>query len=134
MWDVALGRMLFLSRRRLTLACLPARMEVDMSSSTFTTVPVERDGQGFLLRAEQWSEQIAQSIARDNGIEELTARQWQVIDAMRRAFLEYGSTPWLRMLSRVSDVPIDELYRLFPRGPSRLVAKIAGIPKLRSCI
>ena len=105
-----------------------------MSSSTFTTVPVERDGQGFLLRAEQWSEQIAQSIARDNGIEELTARQWQVIDAMRRAFLEYGSTPWLRMLSRVSDVPIDELYRLFPRGPSRLVAKIAGIPKLRSCI
>jgi tRNA 2-thiouridine synthesizing protein E len=79
-----------------------------MASSRSTTIPVERADQGF------------------------PARHWQVIDAMRRAFLESGSTPWLP-LSRVSDVPIDELYRLFPRGPSRLVAKIAGIPNLRSC-
>ena len=53
---------------------------------------------------------------------------------MRTAFVERGSLPWLHTISRVSGVSIQELYRLFPRGPSRLVAKIAGIPKLRACI
>lgn len=105
-----------------------------MTTSALTDVPLESDAQGFLLHAEQWSEQVAERIARENGIARLTARQWEVITAMRTAFLEHGSLPWLHMLSRVSGVSIQELYRLFPRGPSRLVAKIAGIPKLRACI
>ena len=105
-----------------------------MTASTSTEIPIDRDAQGFLLHAEQWSEQIAERLARENGITELTDRQWQVINAMRRNFVERGTSPWLRMLSKVSGVPIEELFRLFPRGPSRLVAKIAGIPKLRACI
>ena len=105
-----------------------------MATSTSTDIPLERDAQGFLLHAEQWSEQAAERIARENGIAGLTARQWHVVLAMRTAFVERGSLPWLHMLSGVSGVSIQELYRLFPSGPSRLVAKIAGIPKLRSCI
>ena len=105
-----------------------------MATSASTDVPLERDAQGFLLHAEQWSEQVAERIARENGIARLTTRQWEVIIAMRTAFVERGSLPWLHMLSNVSGVSIQELYRLFPRGPSRLVAKIAGIPKLRACI
>ena len=105
-----------------------------MTASTSTTIPVQRDAQGFLLHAEQWSEQIAEGLARESGIAELTDRHWQVIYAMRRNFVERGTQPWLRMLTKVSGVPIEELFRLFPRGPSRLVAKIAGIPKLRACI
>ena len=105
-----------------------------MAASTPTNTIVERDALGFLLYAEQWSRQIAERVARDNGVNELTDRHWQVISSMRRAFVDRGSTPSLRMLSRVSGVPIRELYRLFPAGPSRLVAKIAGIPKLRACL
>jgi dissimilatory sulfite reductase related protein len=105
-----------------------------MAASTPTDTTVERDALGFLLNAEHWSRQIAERVARDNGITDLTDRHWQVIGSMRRAFVEHGSTPSLRMLSRVSGVPIRELYRLFPVGPSRLVAKVAGIPKLRACL
>ena len=105
-----------------------------MATSASIDVPLERDAQGFLLHAEQWSEQVAERLARENGIARLNARQWEVIIAMRTAFLERGSVPWLHMLSSVSGVSIQELYRLFPRGPSRLVAQIAGIPKLRACI
>ena len=58
----------------------------------------------------------------------------EAVEAVRTAFVEHGSLPWLHTISRVSGVSIQELYRLFPGGPSRLVAKIAGIPKLRACI
>jgi dissimilatory sulfite reductase related protein len=110
------------------------RKEIGMAALTPTNITVERDALGFLLHAEHWSRQIAESIARDNGINDLTDRHWQVISSMRSAFVQHGSTPSLRMLSRVADVPIEELFRLFPIGPSRLVAKIAGIPKLRACL
>ena len=105
-----------------------------MTACTPTNPPLERDAQGYLVNADEWSEQVAQRIARENGIKELTPRHWQVITSMRAAYLGRGSQPWLRTLARVSGVPIRELYRLFPRGPSRLVAKIGGMPKRRVCI
>ncbi len=79
------------------------------------------------------SEQVARQLARENGIKELTPRHWQVITSMRAAF-DRGSQPWLRTIARVSGGPIRELYRLFPRGPSWLIAKIGGMPKRRVCI
>ena len=115
-------------------SCALAGKEIELAASTPTNITVGRDALGFVLDAEHWNQQIAESIARDNGVNDLTDRHWQVISAMRRAFVQRGSTPSLRMLNRVSGVPIEELYRLFPIGPSRLVAKIAGIPKLRACL
>ena len=45
-----------------------------------------------------------------------------------------ASAPTIRSLGKVSGVPIKELYQLFPKGPAKLAAKIAGIPKPRGCI
>ena len=95
-----------------------------------TLAPVDLDAEGFLRRPEQWTREMAHDIARDNGIEELTDRHWQVIDFMRTTYLETGSAPTIRALGKVSGVPVKELYQLFPKGP----AKIAGIPKPRGCI
>jgi tRNA 2-thiouridine synthesizing protein E len=53
---------------------------------------------------------------------------------MRGAYLENGAAPSIRRLGKASGVPIKELYELFPRGPAKLAAKIAGIPKPRGCI
>ena len=105
-----------------------------MSASTTTGTSVDRDSEGFLLHSEQWSEELAEVTARDNGIDELTPLHWQVINAMRTAYVEHGTMPWVHMTARVSKVPIKELYELFPKGPSRLVTKIAGIPRNRACI
>ena len=71
---------------------------------------------------------------RENGIDELTDRHWQVMNFMRSTYLETGSAPTVRSLGKASGVPIKELYRLFPKGPAKLAAKIAGIPKPRGCI
>ncbi len=105
-----------------------------MSTVTLAGSPVEVDAEGYLLDAEQWNEQMAAEMARDNGIERLTDRHWQVINFMRKTFLETGSAPSIRSLGKTSGVPIKELYELFPKGPAKLAAKIGGIPKPRGCI
>ncbi len=105
-----------------------------MTPSTLTGVPVELDDEGFFVEPEQWTEQMAGEIARENGIGELTDRHWLVINFMRNTYLETGAAPSIRTLGKVSGVPIKELYQLFPKGPAKLAAKIAGIPKPRGCI
>ena len=105
-----------------------------MTTTTLIDVPVERDAEGFFVHPEQWTEAMAPEIARENGITELTDRHWQVINFMRRAYLETGSAPSIRTLGKVSGVPVKELYQLFPKGPAKLAAKVAGIPKPRGCI
>jgi dissimilatory sulfite reductase related protein len=105
-----------------------------MTASTLAGADVERDAEGFFVDPEQWSEQMAVEIARENGIAELTDRHLQVIHFMRDTYLQTGSAPSIRTLGKASGVPIKELYQLFPKGPAKLAAKIAGIPKPRGCI
>jgi dissimilatory sulfite reductase related protein len=105
-----------------------------MTAVTLAGSSVEVDAEGFLLSAEEWNEQIAEEVARANGIEELSDRHWQVVNFMRKTYLETGSAPSIRSLGKTSGVPIKELYELFPKGPAKLAAKIGGIPKPRGCI
>ena len=84
--------------------------------------------------ADQWTPQLAQEIARANGIGTLSDRHWQVVDFMRRTYLQTGVSPSIRPLSKASGVPVKALYQLFPKGPAKLAALIAGVPKPRGCI
>ncbi len=95
---------------------------------------VARDPEGFFVHPEQWTRAMAEEIARECGIAELSDRHWQVVNFMRRTYLQTGSAPSVRTLGKASGVPIKELYQLFPKGPAKLAAKIAGIPKPRGCI
>ena len=105
-----------------------------MTTSEIETPLPATDPEGFLLDVEQWDEQVAVRIARENGIPELTPRHWQVVTFMRNTFLRTGAAPTIRSLGKESGVPVKELYELFPKGPAKLAAKIAGIPKPRGCI
>ena len=105
-----------------------------MSTMTLAGSPVEVDGEGFLHDPAQWSPEIAAEIAAQNGIADLGERHWQVIDYMRKTYLDTGAAPTIRTLGKASGVPIKELYQLFPKGPAKLAAKIGGIPKPRGCI
>jgi TusE/DsrC/DsvC family sulfur relay protein len=105
-----------------------------VSTMTLAGSTVEVDAEGFLADPRQWNADMAPEIARANGIEQLSDRHWQVIDFMRKTYLERGSAPSIRSLGKTSGVPIKELYELFPKGPAKLAAKIGGIPKPRGCI
>lgn len=105
-----------------------------MTTTTFATTQVELDDEGFFVHPEQWTEDMAPELARREGVDELTDAHWTVVRFMRRAYLADGAGPTVRALGKTSGVSIKELYQLFPKGPAKTAAKIAGIPKPRGCI
>jgi TusE/DsrC/DsvC family sulfur relay protein len=105
-----------------------------MTVTTLAGVDVSVNDEGFLVDPNQWTEAMATELARTEGIELLTDRHWKVIRFMRSEFIEKGTGPTVRALGKTSGVSIKELYELFPKGPAKIAAKIAGIPKPRGCI
>ncbi len=105
-----------------------------MTIATIATMPVELNDEGFFVHPEQWTEDMATDIARREGIDELTDHHWKVIRFMRAEYFRNGTGPTVRVLGKSSGVGIKELYQLFPKGPAKIAAKIAGIPKPRGCI
>lgn len=105
-----------------------------MSNTTLAAVEVELNEEGFFVHPEQWTEEMAPELARREGIEELTDQHWTVLWFMRKEFFDKGTGPTVRMLGKASGVSVKELYQLFPKGPAKIAARIAGIPKPRGCI
>jgi tRNA 2-thiouridine synthesizing protein E len=105
-----------------------------MTTALIADTSVDVDAEGFLTDPSQWSEAVAEEIARESGIPELTPRHWLVVTFMRERYLSTGAAPSIRSLGKESSVPVKELYELFPKGPAKLAAKIGGIPKPRGCI
>ena len=105
-----------------------------MTATMIAETSVDVDAEGFLTDPQQWTEQLAEQIARENGIAELSERHWLVVRFMRELYLTTGTAPSIRSLGKESGVPIKELYQLFPKGPAKLAAKIGGIPKPKGCI
>ena len=48
--------------------------------------------------------------------------------------LSKDSHQGLRRISKFSGVAMKEIYQLFPKGPGKLAAKVAGLPKPQGCI
>ena len=105
-----------------------------MSVETIAGAQIELNDEGFLTDPSQWNEQVAVELARREGIDPLTPRHWEVVRFMRHEYETKGAGPSVRVLGKTSGVSIKELYTLFPKGPAKLAARIAGIPKPRGCI
>ena len=105
-----------------------------MTVATFAETEVDLNEEGFFVDPAQWTESMVPELARREGIEELTDDHWKVIGFMRAEYLEKGTGPTVRILGKTSGVSVKELYQLFPKGPAKVAAKIAGIPKPRGCI
>ena len=105
-----------------------------MTTTTIAAMDVELNDEGFFVQPEQWTEDMVGELARREGIEELTDAHWQVVRFMRAEYFAKGTGPTVRVLGKTSGVSIKELYQLFPKGPAKIAARIAGIPKPRGCI
>ena len=105
-----------------------------MSVTTVSDVEVEVTDDGFFVHPEQWTEAMAPELARREGIDQLTDRHWAVLRFVRSEYTAKGTGPTVRVLGKTSGVPVKELYQLFPNGPAKVAARIAGIPKPRGCI
>lgn len=92
------------------------------------------DADGNLANRNEWNEDIAREIAAIEGIPELNPQHWVVIKFMRSVFEKEGDAPSIRRLTKESGVDTKTLYQLFPKGPAKKAARIAGLPKPKGCI
>jgi len=106
-----------------------------MTTATMPNVldTVQFDPDGYMVDANAWTPEIAEAIAAREGIT-LTERHWIVINFDRKEFAESGEAPSLRRITKTSGVDTKEIYQLFPGGPGKLAAKIAGLKKPTGCI
>ncbi len=101
---------------------------------------IETDSEGYLKETTQWNEAMAEVIARQEGII-LAVEHWEVVRFVREFYLEFNTSPAIRMLVKAMANKFGEekgnsryLYRLFPKGPAKQATKIAGLPKPVKCI
>lgn len=94
----------------------------------------EIDADGHLVHPEAWTREVAVALARAEGIAELTAEHWKVVEVIRAHYLERGIAPLLRGVCRRTGLNLRQLYALFPAGPARGAAKIAGLPREHTCV
>lgn len=105
-----------------------------MSTATYAGTAVELNDEGFFVDPNQWTREIAVELAKDEGIDPLTDQHWTVLEFMRKEYFEKGTGPTVRVLGKTSGVSVKDLYLLFPKGPAKMAARIAGIPKPKGCI
>lgn len=105
-----------------------------MSIQTYAGEAVEVNDEGFLIDQTSWTPEVAEALAREAGLETLTQKHWQVITFCREDAAKIGQAPGLLRIAKHSGVDMKELYKLFPKGPGRLAARIAGLPKPTSCV
>ena len=99
---------------------------------TVAGVEFETDAEGYLLEP-NFSDEIVGVIAAAEGIE-LTPAHLQVVEYLRNEYREHGHTPNFRnMLKGVQEFMPEAdskaLYDLFPIGPAKQGAKVAGLPQ-----
>jgi tRNA 2-thiouridine synthesizing protein E len=105
-----------------------------MATRTIAGKTVQVNEEGFLTNPAEWTKGIAAEIAREEGISELTAAHWKVIDFCRQDAAGSGRAPTLRRISTAAGVATKELFGLFPKGPAKKVARIAGLGKPEGCV
>jgi dissimilatory sulfite reductase related protein len=92
------------------------------------------DKEGFLADPNAWTPELANLFAEEEGVAPLTPRHWAVINFCREDFRRTGESPTLRRITKASGVETKELYALFPKGPAKKVARIAGLGKPKGCL
>ncbi|MGK2929860.1 MAG: TusE/DsrC/DsvC family sulfur relay protein [Acidimicrobiales bacterium] len=105
-----------------------------MPTTTIAGNEVELNEEGFFVDPDQWTEEMVSELAAKEDIDELDDKHWQVIRFMRQEYFAHGTGPTVRALGKTSGVSVKELYQLFPKGPAKVAARMAGIPKPKGCI
>jgi tRNA 2-thiouridine synthesizing protein E len=94
---------------------------------------VDFNEEGFLIDSGQWTPEVAEELARKAGIS-LTPEHWKVLTFCREDAAKQGQSPGPRRITQNAGVTMKRLYELFPKGPGKLAAQIAGLPKPKSCL
>jgi len=105
-----------------------------MAIRTIAGKTVQVNDEGFMTNPSEWTKEIAVDLAKEEGISELTPAHWKVIEFCRQDGAVNGKAPTLRRITTAAGVPTKEMFALFPKGPAKKVAKLAGLGKPEGCV
>ncbi len=104
-----------------------------MATRVIAGKEVQVNEEGFMTDPSEWTKEIAVEIAAEEGIPELTDAHWQVIEWSRRE-AKNGKSPTLRQITTGTGVNTKQIFALFPKGPAKKAARIAGLGKPEGCV
>ena len=96
---------------------------------------MDRDADGFLLNTSDWSLEIMQEMAKNDGFQ-ITDQIMTYILKAREMYHETGTVPAVRVFAKEfgMDRKAKELYDVFESGPMKKIAKYGGLPKPTGCV
>ncbi|WP_268796962.1 TusE/DsrC/DsvC family sulfur relay protein [Pseudomonas huanghezhanensis] len=101
---------------------------------------VALDKDGYLADLNDWSRQVAESLAVEHDIV-LTADHWEILELLRAFYAEFQLSPATRPLVKYTALKLGKdkgnslhLNHLFNGTPAKLAAKLAGLPKPTNCL
>lgn len=92
------------------------------------------DGDGFLTDPNIWNEDVANLIAKYDGIDPMNDKHWAIVNIIRKNWEEKGMAPMVRTICQETGIRLREIYELFPLGPARGACRVAGLPKPDGCV
>ena len=95
-------------------------------------VSVNVTDEGYLTDFSQWTKEIGDANAKEQGID-MDDRRWEVVKWIQLKFAQKEALS-IRSVKSSGVVDIKQFYALFPEGPLKKATLIAGIPKPKSCI
>lgn len=97
-------------------------------------IRIELDERGYMLEPDLWNDKVAGLLAEDEGIPDLTADHWHLIDYLREYHEEHDTAPMIRVLCKESGFSLPYIYELFENGPAKGACRVAGLPRPDSCV
>jgi len=111
-----------------------------MSTIDVAGKSIETDEEGYLVNLSDWSEDVANEIAKGENID-MSESHWEVVNFLREYYDEFQIAPAVRVLTKAIGKKLGPdkgnsqyLYELFPYGPAKQACKIAGLPKPTGCV
>ncbi|NAW34851.1 TusE/DsrC/DsvC family sulfur relay protein [Halomonas alimentaria] len=98
------------------------------------------DPEGFLVDMEDWSPEVAERLAEEEGIL-LSEEHWEVLRVLREFYARFEQAPAMRPLVKAVGQALGpdkgrsmHLMKLFPGSPAKVGARLAGLPKPTNCL
>ncbi|MBW6500087.1 MAG: TusE/DsrC/DsvC family sulfur relay protein [Bacteroidales bacterium] len=103
-----------------------------MAQKTYAGITVDVNEEGYFNDPSQWTKEIAEEIAKEEGIV-LTDQHFAIMEFLRNRY-KSGDPLSIRSINHSGVIDVKTFYQLFPGAPLKKATKIAGIPKPASCV
>lgn len=105
-------------------------MGVKMPVFEWNEIKIEVDEDGFMANPDEWNERVALALASTEGITELTADHWKVINYLRDYYKQYGIAPMIRKLCKETGFTLKQIQTCSHRDQRKAPVKLLDLQSL----